>query len=139
MGNVLYSFLPFDQIIIAFRITCADVIGILLLFNYLSFVVGKRNYTSDYNSRSFIWKFDMETSNFSKFQKISTVGAWDWTYFSIANETGPGRFHFLALANTINNNREVVQASQIFYYVENQGPVGSGNFFKVQDIMVGIR
>ena len=102
--------------------------------NYFISVGTGNNYTSDYSSRSFIWKFDKSTKNFTEFQKISTTGAWDWTYFSIKGE-GQEKYHFLVVANTINNNKEVVQSSRVYYWSK-QGPGGTGNFYPYQEINV---
>ena len=89
----------------------------------------------DYNSRSFIWKFDKKNKTFAEFQKIATVGAWDWTYFSINNEAGD-RFHFLAVANAIDNNRNAKLNSKLYYWNKQNGKVGNFYPYYYQDFAV---
>ncbi|KAF6018963.1 tspear [Bugula neritina] len=84
------------------------------------------NTSYNYSTRSFIWKFEKDEKLFREFQKIPTVGAWDWTYFSTLSQSGD-LFHFLVVANTINSKQEVQLESKIYYW--NQLMAGGlGNF-----------
>jgi len=104
------------------EILCYNVTTTLLTHSVYVFIDTSYNYST----RSFIWKFEKDEKLFREFQKIPTVGAWDWTYFSTLSQSGD-LFHFLVVANTINSKQEVQLESKIYYW--NQLMAGGlGNF-----------
>lgn len=67
-------------------------IPIHYVFNFN--VAGRKSEKSDYESKSFIWKYDKKSKKFQEYQKITTTGAWDWTHFKLSSDKGE-LFHFL--------------------------------------------
>ncbi|XP_046377703.2 thrombospondin-type laminin G domain and EAR repeat-containing protein-like [Haliotis rufescens] len=60
---------------------------------------------------SVIYKWDFSQRNFTEFQSIMTVGAYDWTHF-VVND-----FHFIAIANAFNGLTTLIDS--VIYFWQN--------------------
>lgn len=101
--------------------------------SYCYFVLVAPN---NYDANSFIWKFNEKKKRFFEFQKIATIGAWDWTYFSSSSQSGEV-YHFLVVANTLNNKREVKLDSKLYIW-NKERQTGLGNFVFYQSFAVSL-
>ena len=68
------------------------------------FILGDSQFTT-----STIYKWNMKTKRFLSFQNISTIGAYDWTYFSAEG------YHFLALAQAFDGKTTLID-SRIYVF-----------------------
>ena len=58
-------------------------------------------------------KWNRKSRQFETFQEISTVGAYDWTYFRVRE------YHFLAIAQAF-NGRTTLMESVIYVFQSNR-------------------
>jgi hypothetical protein len=61
---------------------------------------------------SIVYKWNERTELFEKYQAIMTIGAYDWTYFSVEG------YHFLALAQAFNGITTLFE-SRIYVFQKN--------------------
>lgn len=61
---------------------------------------------------SIVYKWNERTELFEEYQAIMTIGAYDWTYFSVEG------YHFLALAQAFNGITTLFE-SRIYVFQKN--------------------